>query len=169
MTYWQQFLICTESLSPFENIKFLLGRHYNNSDSAENYEKNEIWRLNKTIHKLNEEIRDLRKKVSSEIQKNNNSVFEYAQKNIFDPLEQRFETIIKVVFSWANLLLCAKAIWEELMNLRCQDNSVSSFNDIVYKTAKKYNADVLELRHIFTSPEDYANLLNPHILERKIS
>ena len=38
---------------------------------------------------------------------------------------------------------------------------VSIFNDIVYKTAKKYGAEVLELRDIFVSSEDYANPIEP--------
>ena len=47
---------------------------------------------------------------------------------------------------------------------------VSSFNDIVYKTADKFDADVLELRHIFTSPEDYANPIEPsHIGGEKLA
>ena len=47
---------------------------------------------------------------------------------------------------------------------------VSSFNDIVYKTASKFDADVLELRHIFTSPEDYANPIEPsHIGGEKLA
>ena len=47
---------------------------------------------------------------------------------------------------------------------------VSSFNDTVYKTARMYNADVLELRHIFTTPEDYANPIEPsHIGGEKLA
>ena len=38
---------------------------------------------------------------------------------------------------------------------------VSIFNDIVYRTANKFNVDVLELRNIFTSPQDYANPIEP--------
>jgi len=173
------FLYTPESFSPFENIKFLDRRYHNNSDSPEYYEeKYEIWRLNKTIHELKKEIRDLRRNVSFEIQKNNNnSVFEFAQKNIFDPLEQRFETIIEKLSSHrANLLLCT--VYEGDLGRTDEfrdvlDSSkimVSSFNDIVYKTAKKYNADVLELRHIFTSPEDYANPIEPsHIGGEKLA
>ena len=47
---------------------------------------------------------------------------------------------------------------------------VSSFNDIVYKTGQKYNADVLELREIFISAEDYANPIEPsHIGGEKLA
>ena len=38
---------------------------------------------------------------------------------------------------------------------------LSIFNDLVYRTAQKYNAEVLELRDIFVSPEDYANPIEP--------
>ena len=47
---------------------------------------------------------------------------------------------------------------------------VSSFNDIVYKTAQKYNVDVLELRDIFVSSEDYANPIEPsHVGGEKLA
>ena len=90
------------------------------------------------------------------------------QQYIFKPLEQRFETIIQRLSSHrANLLLCT--VYEGDLGRTDEfrdvlDSSkimVSSFNDTVYKTASKYNADVLELRHIFTSPEDYANPIEP--------
>jgi hypothetical protein len=38
---------------------------------------------------------------------------------------------------------------------------VSIFNDIVYRTANKCGAEVLELRDIFVIPEDYANPIEP--------
>ena len=34
-------------------------------------------------------------------------------------------------------------------------------NDIVYSTANMCNAEVLELRNIFTKPRDYANPIEP--------
>ena len=47
---------------------------------------------------------------------------------------------------------------------------VSIFNDIVYRTANKFNVDVLELRNIFTSPQDYANPIEPsHIGGEKLA
>ena len=97
-----------------------------------------------------------------------NQIFQNAQNNIFKPLEQRFETIIQRLSSHrANLLLCT--VYEGDLGRTDEfrdvlDSSkimVSSFNDTVYKTASMYNADVLELRHIFTSPEDYANPIEP--------
>ena len=99
------------------------------------------------------------------------------QQYIFKPLEQRFETIIQRLSSHrANLLLCT--VYEGDLGRTDEfrdvlDSSkimVSSFNDTVYKTASKYNADVLELRHIFTSPEDYANPIEPsHVGGEKLA
>ena len=34
---------------------------------------------------------------------------------------------------------------------------VSMLNDIIFSTAATYKVDVLELRNIFTTPEDYSN------------
>ena len=90
------------------------------------------------------------------------------QQHIFEPLEQRFETIIEELSSQrANLLICT--VYEGDLGRTDEfkdvlDSSkimVSSFNDIVYKTAKKYNADVLELREIFITSDDYANPIEP--------
>ena len=99
------------------------------------------------------------------------------QQHIFEPLEQRFETIIEELSSQrANLLICT--VYEGDLGRTDEfrdisDSSkimVSSFNDMVYKTANKYNADVLELRHIFTSSEDYANPIEPsHIGGEKLA
>ena len=99
------------------------------------------------------------------------------QQYIFKPLEQRFETIIQRLSSHrANLLLCT--VYEGDLGRTDEfrdvlDSSkimVSSFNDTVYKTASMYNADVLELRHIFTSSEDYANPIEPsHIGGEKLA
>jgi hypothetical protein len=38
---------------------------------------------------------------------------------------------------------------------------VSMLNDIIFSTAATYKVDVLELRNIFTKPEDYANPIEP--------
>ena len=47
---------------------------------------------------------------------------------------------------------------------------LSIFNDLVYRTAQKYNGDVLELRNIFISSEDYANPIEPsHIGGEKLA
>ena len=99
---------------------------------------------------------------------NINKALSDVHKQILKPLEQRFETIVEKLSSHrANLLLCT--VYEGDLGRTDEfrdvlDSSkimVSSFNDTVYKTASKYNADVLELRHIFTSPEDYANPIEP--------
>ena len=99
------------------------------------------------------------------------------QQHIFEPLEQRFETIIEELSSQrANLLICT--VYEGDLGRTDEfkdvlDSSkimVSSFNDIVYKTAKKYNADVLELREIFITSDDYANPIEPsHIGGEKLA
>jgi hypothetical protein len=34
-------------------------------------------------------------------------------------------------------------------------------NDIIFSTGATFNVDVLELRNIFTKPEDYANPIEP--------
>ena len=47
---------------------------------------------------------------------------------------------------------------------------VSMFNDIVFNTGSSFKADVLELRNIFTTPDDYANPIEPsHIGGKKWS
>ncbi len=99
---------------------------------------------------------------------NINDAIAGVQQYIFKPLIKRFETIVEKLSSHrANLLLCT--IYEGDLGrsdeyrgvLDSSKMMVSSFNDIVYKTAMKYKADVLELRHIFVSPEDYANPIEP--------
>ena len=42
-----------------------------------------------------------------------------------------------------------------------QKAMVSMFNDIVFNTGSSFKADVLELRNIFTTPDDYANPIEP--------
>lgn len=108
---------------------------------------------------------------------NINKALSDVHKQILKPLEQRFETIVEKLSSHrANLLLCT--VYEGDLGRNDEfrdvlDSSkimVSSFNDTVYKTASKYNADVLELRHIFTSPEDYANPIEPsHVGGEKLA
>jgi len=172
------FLNPTAIVNQIGNVKFLKGRIYS-PDSPEYFEeKYEIWRLNKEIYELKKEVNVLNKQIHSESQKNtNNNVFKSAQNKIFKPLEQRFETIVeKLSYYRANLLLLT--VYEGDLGRTDEfrgvlDSSkimVSSFNDIVYKTAKKYGADVLELRHIFTSSEDYANPIEPsHIGGEKLA
>ena len=99
------------------------------------------------------------------------------QNFIFSPLQKRFETIVEKLSSYrANLLLCT--VYEGDLGRTDEFRGVldsskimaSSFNDIVYKTAKKFNADVLELRQIFTESDDYANPIEPsHIGGEKLA
>lgn len=108
---------------------------------------------------------------------NINGAIAGVQQYIFNPLQQRYETIVEKLSSHrANLLLCT--VYEGDLGrsdeyrdvLDSSKTMVSSFNDIVYKTASKFDADVLELRHIFTSPEDYANPIEPsHIGGEKLA
>ena len=108
---------------------------------------------------------------------NINGAIAGVQQYILNPLQQRYETIVERLSSHrANLLLCT--VYEGDLGrsdeyrdvLDSSKTMVSSFNDIVYKTAGKFDADVLELRHIFTSPEDYANPIEPsHIGGEKLA
>ena len=109
--------------------------------------------------------------------KNINEGLESLQNEIFSPLEERYEAIVESLSSYrANLLLLT--VYEGDLGRTDEFSGVldsskimaSAFNDIVYKTAKKYGADVLELRHIFTSSEDYANPIEPsHIGGEKLA
>ena len=108
---------------------------------------------------------------------NINEGLESLQNEIFSPLAERYEAIVESLSSYrANLLLLT--VYEGDLGRTDEFNGVldsskimaSAFNDIVYKTAKKYDADVLELRHIFTSSEDYANPIEPsHIGGEKLA
>lgn len=106
-----------------------------------------------------------------------NEAFIDVYNEIFQPLEVRYETIVKNFASQrANLLLCTVyegdlGRSEEFKDvLDSSKIMVSSLNDIIYKTASRYNAEVLELRNIFTSSEDYANPIEPsHIGGEKLA
>ena len=108
---------------------------------------------------------------------NINEGLESLQNEIFSPLAERFEAIVESLSSYrANLLLLT--VYEGDLGRTDEYSGVldsskimaSAFNDIVYKTANKYGADVLELRHIFTSSEDYANPIEPsHIGGEKLA
>jgi len=101
----------------------------------------------------------------------------YLQINIFKQIEIRYEAIVKEISSYrTNLLLLT--VYEGDLGRTDEFSGVldsskimaSAFNDIVYKTAKKYGADILELRNIFTSSEDYANPIEPsHIGGEKLA
>ena len=106
-----------------------------------------------------------------------NEAFIDVYNEIFQPLEVRYETIVKNFASQrANLLLCTVyegdlGRSEEFKDvLDSSKIMVSSLNDIIYKTASRHNAEVLELRNIFTSSEDYANPIEPsHIGGEKLA
>ena len=103
-----------------------------------------------------------------ELNPSRNKVFEETYFEIIKPFTKQYETIVANLSSHrANLLLCT--VYEgdlvdsdEFSDVNNSSKTmVSLFNDIVYRTANKYNADVLELREIFVRPEDYANPIEP--------
>jgi hypothetical protein len=103
-----------------------------------------------------------------ELNPSRNKVFEETYYEIIKPFTKQYETIVANLSSQrANLLLCT--VYEgdlvdsdEFSDVNNSSKTmVSLFNDIVYRTANKYGTDVLELREIFVSPEDYANPIEP--------
>ena len=103
-----------------------------------------------------------------ELNPTRNKVFEETYFEIIKPFTKQYETIVANLSSHrANLLLCTVyegdlADSDEFSDVNNSSKTmVSLFNDIVYRTANKYGADVLELREIFVRPEDYANPIEP--------
>jgi lysophospholipase L1-like esterase len=103
-----------------------------------------------------------------ELNPSRNKVFEETYFEIIKPFTKQYETIVANLSNHrAKLLLCT--VYEgdlvdsdEFSDVNNSSKTmVSLFNDIVYRTANKYGADVLELREIFVSPEDYANPIEP--------
>ena len=103
-----------------------------------------------------------------ELNPSRNKVFEETYFEIIEPFKKQYETIVANLSNHrAKLLLCT--VYEgdlvdsdEFSDVNNSSKTmVSLFNDIVYRTANKYSADVLELREIFVSPEDYANPIEP--------
>ena len=103
-----------------------------------------------------------------ELNPSRNKVFEETYFEIIEPFKKQYETIVANLSNHrANLLLCT--VYEgdlvdsdEFSDVNNSSKTmVSIFNDIVYRTANKYGADVLELRDIFVRPEDYANPIEP--------
>jgi len=103
-----------------------------------------------------------------ELNPSRNRVFEETYFEIIKPFKKQYETIVANLSSHrANLLLCT--VYEgdlvdsdEFSDVNNSSKTmVSIFNDIVYRTANKCGADVLELRDIFVRPEDYANPIEP--------
>ena len=103
-----------------------------------------------------------------ELNPSRNKVFEETYFEIIEPFKKQYETIVANLSNHrANLLLCT--VYEgdlvdsdEFSDVNNSSKTmVSIFNDIVYRTANKYGADVLELRDIFVRPEDYSNPIEP--------
>ena len=103
-----------------------------------------------------------------ELNPSRNRVFEETYFEIIKPFTKQYETIVANLSNHrAKLLLCT--VYEgdlvdsdEFSDVNNSSKTmVSVFNDIVYRTANKYGADVLELREIFVRPEDYANPIEP--------
>jgi hypothetical protein len=96
-----------------------------------------------------------------------NEVFEQSV-GIMAPIKRRYQTIVeKLSQQDSNILLCTVYEGNLLNDPLLYDIALSSkamvsmLNDIVYSTANTYNAEVLELRNIFTKPKDYANPIEP--------
>jgi len=112
-----------------------------------------------------------------ELNPSRNRVFEETYFEIIKPFTKQYETIVANLSNHrAKLLLCTVyegdlADSDEFSDVNNSSKTmVSLFNDIVYRTANKYGADVLELREIFVRPEDYANPIEPsHIGGEKLA
>ena len=96
-----------------------------------------------------------------------NEVFEQAV-GIMAPIKRRYQTIVeKLSLQNSNILLCTVYEGNLLDDSLYSDIAfasqamVSMLNDIIFSTAATYKVDVLELRNIFTTPEDYANPIEP--------
>ena len=84
------------------------------------------------------------------------------------PIKNRYRTIVKNLSQQnPNLLLCTVYEGNLVGDSFYSDVAfaskamVSMLNDIIFFTAATYKVDVLELRNIFTTPEDYANPIEP--------
>ena len=114
---------------------------------------------------------------AKELNPSRNKVFEETYFEIIEPFKKQYETIVANLSNHrANLLLCTVYEGDLVDSDEFSDVSnssktmVSIFNDIVYRVANKFNADVLELRDIFTSSDDYANPIEPsHIGGEKLA
>mgnify|MGYP003313757321 FL=1 len=114
---------------------------------------------------------------SRELNPSRNKVFEETYFEIIKPMQQDYESIVANLSNYrAKLLLCT--VYEgDLVDsdefsdvIYSSKTMLSIFNDLVYRTAQKYNAEVLELRDIFVSSEDYANPIEPsHIGGEKLA
>ena len=105
---------------------------------------------------------------SKELNPSRNKVFEETYFEIIKPMQQEYESIVANLSNYrAKLLLCT--VYEgDLVDsdefsdvIYSSKTMLSIFNDLVYRTAQKYDGEVLELRDIFISSEDYANPIEP--------
>ena len=103
-----------------------------------------------------------------ELNPSRNKVFEETYFEIIKPMQEKYESIVANLSNYrAKLLLCT--VYEgDLVDsdefsdvIYSSKTMLSIFNDVVYRTAQKYNGKVLELRDIFVTPEDYANPIEP--------
>ena len=93
------------------------------------------------------------------------------------PIKKRYRTIVeKLSQEKSKLLLCTVYEGNLTDDLFYRDIAfasqamVSMLNDVIFSTAATFNVDVLELRNIFTAPEDYANPIEPsHIGGKKLA
>ena len=114
---------------------------------------------------------------AKELNPSRNKVFEETYFEIIEPFKKQYETIVANLSNHrANLLLCTVYEGDLVDSDEFSDVSnssktmVSIFNDIVYRVANKFNSDVLELRDIFISSDDYANPIEPsHIGGEKLA
>ena len=114
---------------------------------------------------------------SKELNPSRNKVFEETYFEIIKPMQQEYESIVANLSNYrAKLLLCT--VYEgDLVDsdefsdvIYSSKTMLSIFNDLVYRTAQKYDGEVLELRDIFISSEDYANPIEPsHIGGEKLA
>ena len=114
---------------------------------------------------------------SRELNPSRNKVFEETYFEIIKPMQQDYESIVANLSNYrAKLLLCT--VYEgDLVDsdefsdvIYSSKTMLSIFNDQVYRTAQKYSCEVLELRDIFVSSEDYANPIEPsHIGGEKLA
>ena len=112
-----------------------------------------------------------------ELNPSRNKVFEETYFEIIKPMQQEYESIVANLSNYrAKLLLCT--VYEgDLVDsdefsdvIYSSKTMLSIFNDLVYRTAQKYNGEVLELRDIFVTSEDYANPIEPsHIGGKKFA
>jgi len=84
------------------------------------------------------------------------------------PIKNRYRTIVQNLSQQdSNILLCTVYEGNLLDDSLYSDIAfaskamVSMLNDIVFSSAATYGVDVLELRNIFTTPQDYANPIEP--------